>query len=65
MNSTDTNDKKYLESLKTMSAPVPFKDLPKVKFDFQAILKFAEEKGVNPNDLTMEEREQFVKPLEG
>ena len=49
-----TNDKKE------MPGPVPFCDLPKVKMDFKAILQYARQRGVHPNDLTMQEREQFV-----
>lgn len=51
---------KYYMALKDMPQPVPFIELPKVKMDFRAILKYAKEKNLNPNDLSMEEREKFV-----
>lgn len=60
MNGQTMNYNNYYTTLKEMPQPVPFVDLPKVKMDFRAILKYAKEKNLNPNELSMEEREKFI-----
>lgn len=42
-----------------MPQPVPFAELPKVKMDFRGILRYAKEHGLDPNELSMEEREKY------
>ena len=60
MNGQTMDYNNYFQAVKAMPEPVPFCDLPKVKMDFKAILQYARQRGVHPNDLTMQEREQFV-----
>ncbi len=52
---------RYKESLKTTQIP---KMIRNVRFDYKAIIAYAENKGVDPYDLTDEEMEQFVIPPE-
>ncbi|MBO7649254.1 MAG: hypothetical protein J6S79_00720 [Lachnospiraceae bacterium] len=50
---------RYKESLKTTKIQKPMR---KVRVDYKALIAYAEEKGVDPYDLTDEEQEQFVIP---
>ena len=61
MNGQTMNYNHYFEALQTMPQPVSFVELSKVQMDFRGILKYAKEHNINPNELTMEEREQYCK----
>lgn len=52
---------RYKESLKTTKIQKPIRN---IRFDYKAIIAYAEEKGVDPYDLTDEEMERFVIPPE-
>lgn len=60
MNGQTMNYNNYFSAIKSMPQPVPFSELPNVRMDFRGILQYAKERNINPNDLTMEEREKFV-----
>ena len=60
MNGQTMNYNNYYNAIKNMNQPVPFCELPKVKMDFRGILKYAKDNNLNPNELTIEERERFV-----
>jgi len=55
------NYKKYFESIKTMTPPADFNTMQKQKFDIKGLLDYAESKGVKTSDLTMQERERFIR----
>lgn len=52
-------DTSIIESVKSMPQPVPFSQLPNVKMDFRGILRYAKERGLDSNELSMEEREKY------
>ncbi|MBQ9490725.1 MAG: hypothetical protein IKO03_16720 [Lachnospiraceae bacterium] len=51
------NFTRYMESLENTRMQAPIR---KVKIDYKALLKYANEKGVQPCDLEKEEQERFV-----
>lgn len=53
------SNRRYQKSLRNMSAPVPFSQLPKVKMDLCGLSRYAREKGVTVRDLTEEEKNRF------
>ena len=53
------SNRRYMESLRNMSAPVPFSQLPKVKMDLCGLSRYAREKGVTVRELTEEEKNRF------
>ena len=59
MNGQMMNYDRYIKSLER----TPEVDIPRVKIDLQALIKYAEDKGLNPSQLTEEEAMAFVKPL--
>ena len=52
---------RYNESLAQTPGPVLPKDLPRITVDYRGILAYAKQRGVEPADLTDEEKEQFIK----
>ena len=52
--------KKYKESLRDTPGPIELKDTEKVNFDLRGLMKYAEEKSVQPIDLTEEEKQKFM-----
>ena len=64
MNGQVMDYKKYYEALGSMPGPVSLEEMPKVRFDFRGIIQYAKDKGVDPNDLTEEERERFITRLD-
>ena len=59
MNGQMKNYKKYLSSLEIMQEPV----VPKAKIDMRGVLRFAKEKGVLVENLSKEEKLQFIQFL--
>lgn len=53
--------KKYKESLQKTPGPVSLNSLPPVKLDLRGIMKYARQKGVQPFDLSPEEKKAFIK----
>ena len=51
------NFTRYMESLEDTRMQAPIR---KAKIDYNALLKYAKEKGVQPCDLEKEEQERFV-----
>ena len=50
---------RYIQSLEK----TPEVDIPRVKLDIQALIKYAEDKGLKPSQLTEDEAKSFVKPI--
>ncbi len=53
------SNQRYQESLRNMSSPVMFSQLPKVKMNLKGLSQYAKEKGVSVAELTEEEKNQF------
>jgi len=53
--------KGYKESLKSTSGPVSFDEM-KYTCDIPGLFRYAQEKGVNPSDLSEEEKSRFLTP---
>ncbi len=53
------SNQKYQNSLKNMSSPVYFSQLPKVKMDLKGLSQYAKNKGVTVAELTEEEKNKF------
>ena len=51
------NYSRYTESLKNTKIQTPVK---KLKIDYKSLVKYANEKGVQPCDLKKEDQERFV-----
>lgn len=60
MNGQTMNYSNYYNAIKDMPSPVPFSELPIMKMDFRGIIKYAKEHHLDPDELSMEEREKFV-----
>ena len=55
------NYKKYRAILNSMPAPIMWDQIPKgVKLDLTGLLAYAEQKGVSPQDLSDDEKNQFL-----
>ena len=52
---------RYNESLSQTPGPVLPKDLPRMTVDYRGLLAYAKQKGVEPAELTVEEKEQFIR----
>lgn len=59
MNGQKTKYEKYLESLELMKEPV----VPRAKLNMRGAILFAKEKGVSVEDLTQNEKNQFIQYL--
>ena len=57
MNGQTMNYNRYLESLKN----TPDVDVPRVKMDLQALVRYAREKGLRVSQLSGEEQRSFIK----
>lgn len=57
----NTPTKKYKDSLKTTPGPVSLSD-SRYTCDIPGIFRYAQEKGVNPSDLSEEEKSRFLTP---
>ncbi len=53
------SNQRYQESLRNMSSPVMFSELPKVKMNLKGLSQYAKGKGVSVAELTEEEKNQF------
>ena len=53
------NYDRYKESL----ARTPDVNVPRVRLDLQALIRFAREKGIEPSQLTKEDVEPFINPM--
>ena len=60
MNGQTMNYNRYLESLKN----TPDVDVPRVKMDLQALVRYAREKGLRVSQLSGEEQRSFIKPCD-
>lgn len=52
---------RYKKSLATTPAPLSLSKCPKLKMDLSGLLKYAKIKGVQPAELSAEEKQRFVK----
>ena len=52
--------KKYKESLKNTPKPVMPSELPSIKLNLSALIKYAKEKGISPALLTEQEKKMFI-----
>ena len=52
---------KYKESLQNTPECILLKDCRQIKMDLSGMIKFAKSKGVQPVDLTEEEKRMFIK----
>ncbi len=59
MNGQMMNYDRYIQSLEK----TPEVNIPRVKLDLQALIKYAEDKGLKPSQLTEDETKAFVKPI--
>ncbi len=52
---------KYNKSLQNMADPIPLSKCPSIKMDLSGMLKYAKSKGIQPFDLSEQEKKQFIK----
>ena len=60
MNKQMINYKRYLDSLKR----TPEVDVPRVRLNLQDLIKMAKDKGIRLSQLTREEIQPFIKPID-
>lgn len=60
MNGQMINYERYLDSLKR----TPEVDVPRVRLNLQALIKMAKDKGVRLSQLTKEEIQPLIKPID-
>ena len=51
---------RYRESLENTPGPILLKDLPPMVIDYRGLIKYANEKGVQPVELSEQEKKRFV-----
>ena len=51
---------RYRKSLDSTPGPLRLSDCPQVKMDLKGLIRYAQECGVQPVDLTTEEKDCFV-----
>ena len=51
---------KYKNSLNNTPGPILLKDMPRMVVDYRGLIKYANEKGVRPLDLTENEKRRFI-----
>ena len=51
---------KYRESLAATPGPVDLSECPKVKLDLRGMMAYAQERGVQPIDLSESEKARFI-----
>lgn len=52
---------RYRKSLANTPEPLPLSKCPKLKMDLSGMLKYAKGKGVQPAELSEEEKQRFIK----
>ena len=51
---------KYKNSLNNTPGPILLKDMPRMVVDYRGLIKYANEKGVQPAELTENEKRRFI-----
>lgn len=51
---------RYRESLENTPGPILLKDLPPMIIDYRGLIKYAKEKGVQPVNLSEQEKKKFI-----
>lgn len=55
--------KRYRESLARTPGPVLAKDIPDMRIDLRGLSAYAKERGVQPAELSDEEKRRFLSPV--